>query len=280
MDIFVLQNEARINGYDLEFDIYRKDLNTPNVLILCQGYSLSKDYWGLEFIENILAKSNINTIVCYNYRGFTSKKIPTNDLLKVPSTQLSLSLLAKDLQQFILYLNQQYWQDKYTLSILGHSMGTFIVHEFIHLLPLDKKLKNHISSFILVSGGCHCSFDFLDKFNNHNWELFVRQSANSNSKKYVTFTNLLLYASMIFINRIKNPCDFKETMSQLDIPLLNIRGENDTFLTYEKLKDCIEDVWKKNKLKSITISKADHHLFNRNLKELTQIIIEFLCKTG
>ena len=229
MDIFVLQNETSINGYDLEFDIYQeKDLNTPNVLILCKAIHFQKIIGVWNLLK--MCKSNINTIVCYNYRGFTSKKIPTNDLLKVPSTQLSLSLLAKDLQQFILYLNQQYWQDKYTLSILGHSMGTFIVHEFIHLLPLEKKLKNHISSFILVSGGCHCSFDFLDKFNNHNWELFVRQSANSNSKKYVTFTNLVLYASMIFINRIKNPCDFKKTMSQLDIPLLNIRGENDTFL--------------------------------------------------
>ena len=60
MDIFVLQNETGIDGYDLEFDIYRKDLNTPNVLILCQGYSLSKDYWGLEFIENI---RNLKTIL-------------------------------------------------------------------------------------------------------------------------------------------------------------------------------------------------------------------------
>jgi pimeloyl-ACP methyl ester carboxylesterase len=278
MDVFVLQNEENINGYELEFDIYRKDLNPPNVLLLCQGYSLSKDYWSLEFIENILANTNINTIVCYNYRGFTSKKIPTNNLINVPSNKLKLSLLAKDLTEFILYLNQKYWQNKYTISLLGHSMGTFILHEFMNHLSEYRMLEKHISSFILVSGGCHCSFDFIEKFNNRNWELFVQQSANSNSKKYVTFTNLLLYASMIFINRLKNPCDFKKTISPLNIPLLNIRGEDDTFLTYRKNDDCIENVWRKNRLKNIVLPKADHHLFNKNLKELTQIIIVFLCE--
>jgi pimeloyl-ACP methyl ester carboxylesterase len=278
MDIFVLQKEANINGYNLEFDIYRKNLDYPNVLLLCQGYSLSKEYWSLELVENILARTNINTVVCYNYRGFTSKQVPTNALINVHPKHLTLSLLAKDLQEFILYLDKKYWQNNYTLSLLGHSMGTFIVHEFIHILSEASGLEKHISSFILVSGGCHCSFDFMEQFNNRNWQLFVQQSANSNSRKYVTYNNLLLYAYMIFINRIKNPCDFKKSMSQLDIPLLNIRGDNDTFLTYKKQKDCIENVWKKNKFKNIVLPQANHHLFNNNLKELIQKIVEFLCE--
>ena len=278
MDIFVLQQEAIINNYVLEFDIYRKNINGNNMLILCQGYSLSKDYWPLYFIENILYCSNIDVIVCYNYRGFTSKKIPSNELLGVPSSELSLALLSKDLYQFILFLQRKFGK-QYHITLLGHSMGTFIVHKFLDLLSNQEIRKQiDVNLIIFISGGCHCSFDFLEKFNDRNFKQFVEQSANSKSKRYVTLQTLISYAMMIFLNRLQNKCDYS-FLSKFKIHVLDIYGENDNFLTFHRHGNCIQDNWNPEFYTKKLIKNGNHHLLNHKLNQITEIINQFLCKS-
>ncbi len=273
MDIFVIKSDTTRPGYRLEFDLYRKNRSSPKVLLLCQGFSLSKDYWRTSIIEHVFLHTTINNVLLYNYRGFTSEQTPTNNLIGIPPAEMNLNLIARDLKHFLEHMEDTFWGKDYEIVLLGHSMGSFVVHEFIaHYAELFP-----IRGIISVSGGCHCSFDFVEKMNNQNWEHFINQGMRSKSLRFATSTTLLLYATMIFFNRLKNKCDFPQ-LRNLSIPFLDIMGEQDHFLTFRKNGNCLDDNWNPNFYSKVMIPNGNHHLFNQHPREVYAILSEFIRK--
>lgn len=274
MDIFVLKNNIRINNYELQYDIYTKNSEYPEVLILCQGFSLSKEYWKMSLIEEIFKNTTINNIVIYNYRGFNSISPPKISDLGIEAKDFQLELLADDLNHFLYYLSDKYWKFNFSLYLLGHSMGTFIVHEFLRKFG---KSTTFLKGIIFIVGGCHCSFD-LNKMNGKNMEEFVEQASNSQSKRYISFQNLLVYAYKIFSNRVQNKCD-NSCLQDLHVPFLDIVGKYDTLMTFEKYGNCISYNWNPKYYYKIEI-EGGHHILNYNSHAILQHLIPFFkfCK--
>ncbi len=262
--IYHSENTFYNQNFSQEYEIYENSINISNTyIILCQGFSLSLRYWKKDFIMQLLYNLDIQGIILFNYRGFRSKTKPKNEDLG--TNELSVKMLAKDLYQFIQYLETKISLKKFCL--IGHSMGSFIVQQFISDFFSPK-----LSHIIFIVGGCLCNFDL--HMTKEKMEFFLRNRESFSSKQFdCTISTVMSYLSAIYQARVDENCC--QSFENYKIPFLYLQSGNESIITFTQNDDCILSSWQKKYLEHVIVSETSHNMVEENSNRILQEIIKF-----
>ena len=257
--IYHYENTFYNENFFQEYEIYENSVNVSNIyIILCQGFSLSLRYWKKDFIMGLLSNLNIQGIILFNYRGFRSKLIHKNEDLG--TNELSIQLLAKDLNQLISHLETKISLKKYCL--IGHSMGSFIVQRFI-----TDFFSSKLSHVIFIVGGCLCNFDL--HMTKEKMQFFLKNRESFSSKQFdCTISTVISYLCAIYQARLDLNCC--QSFENYKIPFLHLESGKETIITFTDKDDCILYSWQKKYLEHVIIPETSHNMMEENSNRIAE----------